>query len=275
MKLRYTPLQLRVNCVEEQDSPWHRLFKNGGGLRGIPVIAAELHSMLPPLALAIKALAPQARIAYLFTDGGALPASFSRNIGTLKQMGIIGKVITAGQSFGGDLESINVFSGLQAAARVVKADFVVAAMGPGIAGTGTMFGFSGLEQGFVLQGAYALGGYPLLAPRIGFVDHRSRHQGLSHHSLTVMNSAYSGPAWMALPLVRQPRRSLIAKQASVLPSRCKLCWRDGTFIKAMAEEHPKLFSSMGRNFSQNPEFFQALGASARLAVELYRSKPLF
>ena len=35
MKLRYTPLQLRVNCAEEQDSPWHGLFQDAGGLEGL------------------------------------------------------------------------------------------------------------------------------------------------------------------------------------------------------------------------------------------------
>ena len=273
MKLRYTPLQLQVNCAEEQNSPWHSRFINGGGLEGIPVLAAELHSMLPPLALAINTLDPSARIAYLVTDGGALPAGFSRNTGTLKTMGILSQVITSGHSFGGDLETINVFSGLQAAARVVRADYVIVAMGPGIAGTGTKYGFSGLEQGFVLQAAHALGGYPIPVPRIGFADHRPRHQGISHHSLTVLESAYSGPAWLPLPLMRQPMRGIIARQAAGLPPRYRSCWRDGTFIQKIAEDYPDLFSSMGRGIQEIPQFFLALGAAARLAVELYRSKP--
>jgi len=273
MKLRYTPLQIRVNCAEEQNSPWHRLFQKSGGLQGVPVLVAELHSMLPPLALALKDLDPGARIAYLVTDGGALPAAFSRNIIELRNRGVISHVLTSGHSFGGDIETINVFTGLQAAVRVAKADYVIASMGPGIAGTGTKYGFSGIEQGFVLQAAHALGGCPVLAMRIGFGDQRSRHQGISHHSLTVLCAAYSGPAWVPMPLIRQPHRSTLSRQVAELPDRCRVIWRDGLFISEIANRWPDLFHSMGRNYHHNPEFFIALGAAAQLAVELYRSKP--
>jgi hypothetical protein len=275
MKLRYTPLQLRVNSAEEQDSPWHHLFQDAGGLEGVPVLSAELHSMVAPLALAIKALAPQARIVYVATEGGALPAAFSRNTAILKELGVISRVITAGHAFGGDLETINVFTGLQAAGRVAKADYVIAAMGPGIAGTGTVYGFSGMEQGTVLQAAYALGGQAIFVPRLGFADSRQRHQGISHHSLTVLTRAYLGPVWVPFPLLPRAKGKAIWDQARGLPKRCRRRWLDGSFIAQIAEKHPELFASMGRNYRQNPEFFLALGAAARLAVTLDRSKSPF
>lgn len=273
MKLRYTPLQLRVNSAEEQESPWHDMFTKHGGAEGIPVLAAELHSMLPPLALAIKFLDPGAKIAYVVTDGGALPAGFSSNIRRLKDMEVISDVITSGHSFGGDIEAINVFTGLQAAVRVGGAKYIIVAMGPGIAGTGTVYGFSGLEQGFVLQAAHALGGIPVLVPRIGFSDTRSRHRGISHHSLTILTKAYLGPAWVPLPFLRLPQRAQLHKQIASLPSRCRVHWREGEYIKKIAQDNVQLFSSMGRGYGENREFFIALGAAARLAVELYRSKP--
>ena len=272
MKLRYTPMQLRVNSAEEQDSPWHHLFQDAGGLEGVPVLAAELHSMVAPLALAIKVLAPQAHIVYVVTEGGALPAAFSRNTAVLKELGVISRVITAGHAFGGDIETINIFTGLQAAGRVAKADYVIAAMGPGIAGTGTVYGFSGMEQGTVLQAAFALGGQAILVPRIGFADSRQRHQGISHHSLTVLTRAYLGPVWVPLPLLPGAKCKAIWDQARELPKRCRRRWLDGGYIEKIAERHPVLFSSMGHNYQQNPEFFQALGAAARLAVYLDRSK---
>ena len=188
-------MQLRVNCAEEQDSPWHGLFQDAGGLEGIPVLAAELHSMAPPLALGIRHLDPEARIAYVLTEGGALPAGFSNNIRTLKESGVVAAVISSGHSFGGDIETLNIFTGLQAAARVAEADYIIAAMGPGIAGTGTVYGFSGLEQGFVLQAAYALG-LPCWFP-VGFCDPRPRHRGISHPPH--LDRAYLGPAWIPLP----------------------------------------------------------------------------
>lgn len=273
MKLRYTPLQVKVNCAEEQESPWHHLFQDSGGLAGIPVLTAELHSMLPPLVLAIKVLDPGARIVYVVTDGGALPAAFSRNTAILKQMGAITHVVTSGHSFGGDLETVNIFTGLQAAARVAGANYIVAAMGPGIAGTGTVYGFSGMEQGFVLQAVRSLGGQAVFVPRLGFKDQRPRHQGLSHHSLTVLTRGYSGPVWVPMPVLRQPYRSVLFRQMKGLPARCRVHFRDGSFIARQAQANPGLFSSMGRNYAEDINFFLALGAAGRFAVELYRSKP--
>lgn len=264
IKLRYTPLQLRVNCAEEQASPWHGEFALPGGLEGIVVLAAELHSMVPPLALALRRLCPGLRTVYVMTDGGALPAAFSRNVSRLRELDAIAGVVTSGHSFGGDVETLNIYTGLQAAARVLKAKAVIVAMGPGIAGTGTVFGFSGLEQGFVLNAARALGGVPVLVPRISFADRRRRHWGLSHHSRTVLRWVCSGPVWLALPLVPQPRRRLLAGQAKLGSSR--VMWRDGRFIAEIAALHPDLFSTMGRSYHQDPVFFQALGSAASLAA---------
>lgn len=275
LKLRYTPLQLRVKAVEEQGSPWHHYFLRGGGLEGIPVLVAELHSMVAPLALGIKALDPGARIIYMVTEGGALPAAYSRAVIALKEMGVVSKVITAGQAFGGEIETINIFTGLQAAGRVAKGGYVIAAMGPGIAGTGTVFGFSGLEQGTVLQAAYALGGVPILVPRISFADERQRHRGLSHHSLTVLQEAFLGPAWLPLPLMSFAKMQVISGQTAILPRRYCQRWLESNYLVSVAAQHPSLFESMGRGYRQNPEFFLALGAAARLAVTLDRSKSFF
>lgn len=273
IKLRYTPLQVRVNCAEEQDSPWHNIFQDSGGLAGIPVLSAELHSMVAPLALALKFLVPEASVVYIVTEGGALPVAFSRTIAILKELGAISRVISSGHAFGGDLETVNIFTGLQAAGRIARADYVIAAMGPGIAGTGTIYGFSGLEQGTVLQAAFSLGGQVVMVPRIGFADSRHRHYGISHHSLTVLTQAYLGPAWVPLPILPWSRGKFILNQAAALPKRYRRRWLDGNFIAGIAENYPELFSSMGRSYRQNPEFFLALGAAARLAVALDRSKP--
>lgn len=272
MKLRYTPLQLRVNAAEEQASPWHNLFCQRGGLEGTPVLAAELHSMVAPLALGIKALVPKARIVYLATEGGALPAAFSAAVAHLLQTGVIAKVITSGHSFGGDLETINLYTGLQAARQVARGDYIIAGMGPGIAGTGTVYGFSGMEQGAVLQAASVLGGQPLYVPRISFVDSRRRHWGLSHHCLTVLTDGCLGPAWLPLPLLSLAKSLAVSRQASNLPPRYRLRWLSGDFISKLVDGQPGLFSTMGRSFGENREYFLALGAAARMAVILDRSK---
>jgi hypothetical protein len=267
LKLRYTPLQLKIQAVEEQGSPWHQEFLKPGGLEGKVVLAAELHSMVAPLALSLKALDPGARIVCLITEGGALPVAFSNALGELKSIGVISGVVSCGSAFGGDLEAVNVFSGLQAAARVLEAQYIISAMGPGIAGTGSVFGFSGLEQGFVLQGAWALGGIPLLVPRLGFVDPRERHQGISHHTLTIARYAYGGPLLLPLPLLKGEQGNLLVRQARGLSLRIRVRFARGRYIGELAKQYPGLFASMGRAYRDNSPFFWGLGAAARVAWE--------
>lgn len=271
MKLRYTPLQMRVNSAEEQDSPWHKLFLQEKGLEGVPVLAAELHSMVGPLALSIKALQPEAKIVYVYTDGGALPAGFSNSTALLRKSGIISQVITCGDAFGGDIETVNIYTGLQAARQVAKGSHILVAMGPGIAGTGTVYGFSGIEQGTALQAAHILGGSPIFVPRISFADRRKRHWGVSHHSLTILARICLCPAWLPLPLLPKGKGILIRRQTRNLPIRYRRRLLSGDFIADLARDYPGLFSTMGRGFTENREFFKALGAAAKLAVALDRS----
>ena len=54
--------------------------------------------------------------------------------------------------------------------------------GPGIVGTATRLGFSGIEVGPVLDAAAGLGGAPIACLRVSFADPRARHRGVSHHS---------------------------------------------------------------------------------------------
>ena len=118
------------------------------------------------------------------TDGGALPAWFSRTIAGLREAGWLAATITTGQSFGGDLEAVTVHSGLLTARHAVGADVAIVAQGPGNLGTGTKWGYSGVAAGEAVNAAAALGGRPVASLRISFADPRERHQGVSHHSLT-------------------------------------------------------------------------------------------
>ena len=78
MKLRYTPLQEAVLSVEEDDNPDQKRIQEFESLDGMPVICCELHSQIAPAAAALKALTNyQARIAYIMTDGAALPIGLS------------------------------------------------------------------------------------------------------------------------------------------------------------------------------------------------------
>ncbi len=51
----------------------------------MPVLIGELHSMLLPAIFNIKRKNPKLKVSYIMTDGGALPANFSRNVNLLKQ----------------------------------------------------------------------------------------------------------------------------------------------------------------------------------------------
>ena len=186
MKLRYTPYQLKCLTAEEEVSQYHDLFNDFDNLNKKIFIVGTLHSMLAPLASMIKWLNPTLRINYLMTDGGALPLQFSNTVRELKEKDIIDKTISIGHAFGGDLECVNIYTGLIASSEILDSDVTIITMGPGIVGTGTKFGFSGIEQGYYIDAVNNLNGTPFIVPRISFKDSRERHRGISHHTLTVL-----------------------------------------------------------------------------------------
>ncbi|MGE3620849.1 MAG: DUF3866 family protein, partial [Acidimicrobiia bacterium] len=70
VKLRYTSLQTDTGAAEEDhDVP--------ADLGGTPVVVGSLHSQLGVIAATVADLAPGTRLAYVMTDGGALPLALS------------------------------------------------------------------------------------------------------------------------------------------------------------------------------------------------------
>ncbi len=106
------------------------------------------------------------RVAYVMTDGGALPAWFSRTCAILREAGWLAGTITVGQAFGGDLEAVTLHSGLLAARHVLGADVAVVTQGPGNLGTGTRWGFSGVAAGEAVNAVAVLAGLPVAALRV-------------------------------------------------------------------------------------------------------------
>ncbi|MGH2819231.1 MAG: DUF3866 family protein, partial [Actinomycetota bacterium] len=212
MKLRYTPWQMPVLAAEAPESPHHEALKQVRSVDGMPVVACGLHSQIAGVVAGIRAGAPGARIGYLMTDGGALPLAWSDLVRSLLDRGLIDVTATSGHAFGGDLEAINVFSGLAALKHAAGADVVVAGMGPGVAGTATGLGFTGIEQGQLLDAATALGGRSIACVRLGFADERARHRGISHHTLTALGLAARERATVVLPGLDGERASLVAAQ---------------------------------------------------------------
>ncbi len=275
MKMRYTPYQMKVLSVEEEASPDHQEIKEFTSLEGTPVVVGTLHSMLAPaVAGCLAAAGGKTRIAYVMTDGAALPIPLSKVVRTLKAKGMLVGTVTAGNAFGGDLESVNVYSGLIAAYQVLKADIIVVTMGPGIVGTGTKWGTTALEQGEIINAVSILGGQPVAIPRINFADTRSRHRGVSHHTQTAIGKVALREAVVALPEVEAVQRDLIDRQLeqSGILSRHKVVVRDGSPALRYLDDQGIKVSSMGRTFKDDPAFFLAAGAAGLVASELQSKK---
>ena len=173
-------------AVDEQDSPHHDALADADDLAGMPVVVADLHSALPAVLAGIRAVNPQARVAYVMTDGGALPAAFSRAVAGLADAGWLAATLTVGQAFGGDHEAVTTHTGLLAARHVVGADVAVVAQGPGNVGTGTRWGYSGVACADALHAADVLGGRGVASLRVsGSRPARAapRHQPPQPHGL--------------------------------------------------------------------------------------------
>jgi hypothetical protein len=258
VKARYTPLQAMVLGVDDQESPHHDVLRDADDLDGLPVVVADLHSALPAVVAGIRfadALSSSAgdraplRVAYVMTDGGALPAWFSMAVAGLRDAGWIASCLTAGQAFGGDLEAVTVHTALLAAKHVVGADVVIVAQGPGNLGTGTRWGFSGVAAGEALNAASVLGGRPVASLRVSGADPRERHLGISHHSLTAYGRVALTPADVVVP-VFEPAA---APAVDAAPSTAGL----GITVPD-AEEHLEAhLAAVGRRVGQQ---VQALGA---------------
>ncbi|MGY5764556.1 DUF3866 family protein [Brachybacterium sp. DNPG3] len=199
VKARYTPMQTMVDAIDDPSGEHHDLLQDADDLAGLPVVVADLHSALPAVVAGIRAQAPSARIVHVHTDAAALPAAFSRTAAVLREEGLMEATISVGQAFGGDHEAVTVHSALLAARLALGADVVIAVQGPGNLGTGTAWGFSGVQAVEALHAASVLGGVPIAALRVSGADPRPRHRGLSHHASTVLGRAALAP--LRLPVL--------------------------------------------------------------------------
>lgn len=280
VKARYTPLQPMLLGVDDQESPHHDLIAAAAGLDEMPVVVADLHSALPAIVAGVRAVDPELRVAYVMTDGGALPAWFSRAAAGLRQAGWLAGTISVGQAFGGDLEAVTLHTGLLAARHVLGADLTVVAQGPGNLGTGTPWGFSGVAAGEAINAVAALQGRPVASLRASGGDARARHRGVSHHSLTAYGRVALAAAHVVLPVfssaadddvVDAELASEIARQAGELGSaraghRIVEVPVDG--LLAALRTCPVRLSTMGRSLDQDPAAFLAAAAAGRWAAQL-------
>ena len=273
VKSRYTPLQVMTGSADEQGSPYHDVLESADSLDAMPVVVADLHSALPAILAGLRSSSATVagdspRAVYVMTDGGALPAWFSRTIAGLREAGWLAATVTTGQSFGGDLEAVTVHSGLLTARHALGADVAVVAQGPGNLGTGTRWGYSGVAAGEAVNAAAALGGRPVASLRISFADQRDRHRGISHHSLTAYARVALARADVVIPELAEPEAARIAADVAPLAARHALVTVPLDGLAEALRACPVPLSTMGRSLDEDREYFLAAAAAGRHAAAL-------
>jgi hypothetical protein len=271
MKLRYAPLQRDVLAVEEEASPHHEVLLDADSLEGMPVVCCGLHSHLPAVAAALREIAPDARIAYVMTDEAALPLAMSDTVRACRDAGLVDTTISCGQAFGGELEAVNVYSGLLAARLAAGAAAAIVAIGPGVPGTGTLFGHGGVAQGETVNAVTALAGRPIAALRMSFADARPRHRSVSHHTLVALVHVALGRATVAVPNLRPQWATTMEEQ---LEEAGVWARHDRADSERYPEELPDTrgvaLCTMGRDAEADPAFFAAAATAGEVAGRLLR-----
>lgn len=296
MKLNYTSLQHAVLPVEAGAA--------SDGSLSLPIerpaAVLALHGQLAALAFAFAQGAPDARLGYVQTEGGALPGGHSRTVRALRERGLLAGHLTAGAAFGGEAEAMTTAGALHHGLGVLGWDAAVCGPGPGIVGSGSALGHGGMAALDSAHVALALGCPTLLVARISSADERSRHRGLSHHSLTVLDLLLE-PVTVALPAgmrspvgadlraglesVFTPRRQgdgatpgVGAQQALALeveqtsadrPARiARHDWRRARVDLPAYANSGLPAQTMGRALAEDPLFFAAALASGSVLAEL-------
>jgi hypothetical protein len=256
MKARYLSLQADVGSAEEM----YPELADVDATPGLPVVACSLHSQIAAVAVAFKSRQPAARLAYVMTDGGALPIAISDLVFELRERGLIDATVTAGQAFGGDYEAISLPSALAVASVLADADAVVVAMGPGSAGTATKLGFSGIALGNVLDAAAGLGGIPIAPLRFSGADPRVRHRGISHHTVTALTTGTRTRACIAVPDGLDADLAPLREQHDIVTTPPV----DAVALLASAGMNVE---SMGRPAVDDPWLFECAASAGVVAAE--------
>lgn len=271
MKLRYTPLQRDVLAVEEAASVHAQTLRDADGLGGVPVVCCALHSHVLPVAATVKKAVPDARVVYVMTDEAALPLAISDAVARMREVGLLDGTVTTGHAFGGDLEAVTLHSGLLAAVRVLSADVIVTAIGPGVPGTGSTYGHGGVAAGEAVNAVGVLEGVPVAALRISFADARERHRGVSHHSLVALGRVALARARVAVPHLEASQSDAVEHALAVAG-----IWErhERVLVDARIPDTRGVpMRTMGRSPEEDPAFFLAAAAAGSVAVSLIQRPP--
>jgi hypothetical protein len=268
VKARYMPHQATVLGVSEAASPHAAVMAAATSVGGLPVVVADLHSALPAVLAGLLSSAPGARVAYVMTDGGALPLWLSRVVAAVRPL--LAGTVTAGQAFGGDLEAVTLHEALLAARHVLAADVAVVTQGPGNLGVGTPWGFSGVAAGDAVNAVAAVLGRPVASLRISDADPRERHRGVSHHSRTAYGRVALARATVVVPELPEPLASDVAADlaSSGIEERHDVVAVPSAGLYEALESSGLPLSTMGRGLAEDTAYFVAAAAAGRYAADL-------
>jgi Protein of unknown function (DUF3866) len=288
LKLNYTSLQHAVVPVEDGEAgslalPIER-----------PVAVLALHGQLAAVAWAFAQNAPDLRLGYVQTEGGALPGGHSRTVRALRQRGLLAGHLTAGAAFGGEGEAITTVGALHHGLSTLAWDAAVCGPGPGIVGSSSALGHGGMVALDSAHGSLALGCATLLVARMSSGDERERHRGISHHTLTVLDLllapvTVSLPAGMRSPVgsdlragldgvfggAIRPQRSENRPALSLdveRPARItRHDWRRASVDLPAYARSGLPAETMGRKLAQDPLFFGSALAGGVALAQLART----
>ena len=261
MKLNYTSLQHSVLPVESERSPSVGNFPPVDPVaRSLdqPVGVIFLHGQLPPVAWAAARAAPEKKVGFVQTVGGALPGGLSNVVRSLRERGLLAGHITAGMAYGGESEAITTIGAIHHGLRDLGWDAVICGPGPGILGSGSALGHGGMYAMDSVHAAAALGCPPVVVPRISSGDPRVRHQGLSHHTGTVLRML------LAPVVVAVPEGFRVAWPAQDVEHE----WRQVAVDTAGYRDSGLPATTMGRSIAEDEAFFASALAGGALLGEL-------
>lgn len=269
VKWRYTPHQTPLMTVESEESPYHHLFCQPFSLDQRMVLVGELHSMLFVFGALLFQWQSERRLVYIMDDQAALHLGVSLGLRRLRKMGQV-ITITCGQAMGGDLETVNLYTALEAAVKVAKGDDIIITQGPGVVGTRTIRGFSGMQLAHWVHVISTLKGIPVVIPRLSFADGRRRHWGLSEHTRYPLAEHTLAQAHLPYPAgeikgdKERKKEQLLASQLKSLEDKHHLIPVEVSLFREELGQALNRFGeiqTMGRSYGDDPIFFEGIGAA--------------
>ncbi|EYE87443.1 hypothetical protein Q428_13295 [Fervidicella metallireducens AeB] len=264
IKMKYTPYQFKVKTIEEVDI-FKKYFDSPVDLSSKKILIAKLHSMIAPGACVLKYKQSDCKISFIYCYGGSLEAKFSNTLSELKEKKIIDNVITCGECYGGDYESVNIFTAIIFAFKILRSDYVIISCGPGIAGTSTFYGFSSLELVFAAYAVNLMGNVPIVIPRVSFADKRDRHYGISLQSIAFLK-CINFPVYF--PLYSSIGGEIISKQIKTHDIFLKhhVRYINNSCVREAMAYYKVNGVSMGRRYDDDPAYFENCGAASEFAL---------